>query len=178
MLQYTTKAASALFRPACPVYNHVPRNLYLVISLARRRYQSTMQRNTYDPAALLDPTNHTPDAKTPRILIILNAPLEDYDMLEQAWQACEIRICADGGANRLYDFLRRRRRRRRTEEKRKGYDISSRNRQSETQDWEDNGLAPIGRVEDVDRLVSRLQFHHILLVSIWNKTCYDAARNP
>jgi len=60
-----------------------------------------MQHKTYDPCALLRPT-----PASHRILVVLNAPIEDHDLLEQAFEACSIRICADGGANRVHDFLR------------------------------------------------------------------------
>lgn len=35
-------------------------------------------------------------------LIIVNQPIR-RDLLDRAWQAVDIRLCADGGANRLFD---------------------------------------------------------------------------
>lgn len=35
-------------------------------------------------------------------LIIVNQPIRK-DLLQRAWQAVDIRLCADGGANRLFD---------------------------------------------------------------------------
>ena len=37
-------------------------------------------------------------------MIILNQPITRKDIFLRAWAASEVRICADGGANRLYDL--------------------------------------------------------------------------
>lgn len=39
-------------------------------------------------------------------LIILNQPVTRPDILRQLWQSAKIKICADGGGNRLHDTLR------------------------------------------------------------------------
>ncbi len=36
-------------------------------------------------------------------LILLNSPSLDFSQIKQCWNYCGTRICADGGANRLYD---------------------------------------------------------------------------
>lgn len=47
-----------------------------------------------------------PPAPTPnRILIILNQPISSIEQLAQIWDTCEVVICADGGANRLYQLF-------------------------------------------------------------------------
>lgn len=38
-------------------------------------------------------------------MIILNQPITRKDTLHRAWEASTLRLCADGGANRLYDAL-------------------------------------------------------------------------
>ena len=38
-------------------------------------------------------------------LIILNQPIPNVDLLHKLWQNSSFRICADGGANRLYDLF-------------------------------------------------------------------------
>lgn len=68
-----------------------------------------MHHKHFDPAALLRPRASPPaNSNRNRILVVLNAPLEDLDLLEQVFRACPIRICADGGANRVFDFLKAR----------------------------------------------------------------------
>ena len=39
----------------------------------------------------------------PYAMIILNQPITRKDIFLRAWAASELRFCADGGANRLYD---------------------------------------------------------------------------
>ncbi|KAK6909270.1 hypothetical protein I203_103287 [Kwoniella mangroviensis CBS 8507] len=36
-------------------------------------------------------------------LIVVNQPIRS-DLLEKAWKSAKIKLCADGGANRLYDI--------------------------------------------------------------------------
>ena len=40
-----------------------------------------------------------------RSLIILNQPIKSLNILRCIWENTSFRICADGGANRLHDFL-------------------------------------------------------------------------
>ncbi|KAE9962717.1 hypothetical protein BLS_010105 [Venturia inaequalis] len=58
----------------------------------------------FSPSAFLsadrDPTN-PPTAD----LIILNQPIQDFETLKRIWSHTRYRICADGGANRLYHLL-------------------------------------------------------------------------
>jgi len=57
-------------------------------------------------ASELSPNTTSPQNPHTRILLILNAPLTDLALLERVWHTCPVRICADGGANRLLEFLR------------------------------------------------------------------------
>ena len=50
----------------------------------------------------LNPPTASPGVR--RALIIFNQPFS-LPLLETLWNACSWRCCADGGANRLYDFL-------------------------------------------------------------------------
>lgn len=61
-----------------------------------------MQHKSHNPASLLSPLS-TPQPN--RIAIVLNAPIADLQLLRRVWRNCGIRVCADGGANRLFDFL-------------------------------------------------------------------------
>ncbi|KAK9238527.1 thiamine pyrophosphokinase [Lipomyces kononenkoae] len=48
------------------------------------------------------------DVKTavkPFALIVLNQPVTDLDMLDRVWSNAAVKICADGGTNRLYGAL-------------------------------------------------------------------------
>jgi hypothetical protein len=65
-----------------------------------------LTHRTYTPHKLLSSSNASTTQKPSRILIILNAPITSLDLVRRLWQSCAVRICADGGANRLYDFLR------------------------------------------------------------------------
>ena len=40
-----------------------------------------------------------------RSLVILNQPITSLTLLRRVWENTSFRICADGGANRLHDFL-------------------------------------------------------------------------
>lgn len=50
--------------------------------------------------------NESSSCGAPRpALLILNAPIASFDVVKRLWQQTDYRICADGGANRLYDLL-------------------------------------------------------------------------
>lgn len=56
----------------------------------------------YDPIGLL--LGHQQGNEAPHnILLILNQPISSLKILKQLWDIAAYRICADGGANRLYD---------------------------------------------------------------------------
>ena len=38
-------------------------------------------------------------------VIILNQPIADIELLARIWANTEYRVCADGGANRLFDLF-------------------------------------------------------------------------
>jgi thiamine pyrophosphokinase len=38
-------------------------------------------------------------------LIILNSPSYSHGIAECVWHSCKLQVCADGGANRLYDAM-------------------------------------------------------------------------
>ncbi|KAJ3230246.1 hypothetical protein HDU81_004658 [Chytriomyces hyalinus] len=44
-------------------------------------------------------------ANTPHALVVLNQPVCSVKYLEAMWKRAAVKLCADGGANRLYDSL-------------------------------------------------------------------------
>ena len=50
------------------------------------------------PPASASPTNEV-------ALIILNSPMSDFEYFQRLYHHASLRICADGGANRLYDLV-------------------------------------------------------------------------
>lgn len=64
----------------------------------------TMTYVTFSPGAFLG-GNTTCDRKQ-HGLVLLNQPITNMELFKQAWTFCERRICADGGANRLFDALK------------------------------------------------------------------------
>lgn len=65
--------------------------------------ESNSQSLKWESADLLG--DIPPEQKGAQSLVILNQPITRRDTLELVWNNCEYRICADGGANRLYDVL-------------------------------------------------------------------------
>lgn len=59
---------------------------------------------TFSPGAFLG-GDTTCDRKQ-HGLVLLNQPITDMELFKRAWTFCERRICADGGANRLFDALK------------------------------------------------------------------------
>lgn len=51
---------------------------------------------------ILSPANDVPSFA----LIVLNQPVTRPDILKRLWQNARVKICADGGGNRLHDTLR------------------------------------------------------------------------
>lgn len=58
----------------------------------------------YSPSAFLSADKDTSNPSTVD-LIILNQPLQDFETFKRIWSHTRYRICADGGANRLYDLF-------------------------------------------------------------------------
>jgi hypothetical protein len=58
----------------------------------------------YNPSAFLSADRGTSNEPTAD-LIILNQPLQDFETFKRIWSHTRYRICADGGANRLYNLF-------------------------------------------------------------------------
>lgn len=58
----------------------------------------------YNPSAFLS-ADRGSSGKPTADLIILNQPIQDFETFKKIWRHTRYRICADGGANRLYDML-------------------------------------------------------------------------
>lgn len=56
------------------------------------------------PGRFLESVHDTPNLP-PASLIILNQPLPPFSTFKKLWDHTTYRICADGGANRLYDLF-------------------------------------------------------------------------
>lgn len=54
---------------------------------------------------LLNGRSETPRDKEDGSLVILNQPITSFAILRHVWESTSYHICADGGANRLYDAL-------------------------------------------------------------------------
>ncbi|KAL7417542.1 thiamine pyrophosphokinase [Mrakia frigida] len=69
----------------------------------------------WDPSTFLSPINPSSSTspRPPQALIILNLPILRLDIFERAWKSTDLRYCADGGANRLFDAFRSEHERRR-----------------------------------------------------------------
>lgn len=59
---------------------------------------------TYEPSRFFD-SKRDPDNNN--ALLILNQPISSKTLLHRVWLSTSYRICADGGANRLYDLFDR-----------------------------------------------------------------------
>ncbi|ORX41277.1 Thiamin pyrophosphokinase [Kockovaella imperatae] len=72
-------------------------------------FESIAKRHAaQDPNVLLwsctDLLSNKGSRKNRYAMIILNQPITRKDVFVRAWAASEVRLCADGGANRLYDL--------------------------------------------------------------------------
>jgi thiamine pyrophosphokinase len=59
----------------------------------------------FSPAKFLTEGNDSKDFETPPDLLILNQPIAHFDAFARLWKHTGYRICADGGANRLFDMF-------------------------------------------------------------------------
>ncbi|KAF9693062.1 hypothetical protein EKO04_008887 [Ascochyta lentis] len=59
-----------------------------------------------DPAIFLAEGDHPEQATNPPDLLILNQPITNFATFSRLWRHTNYRICADGGANRLYDMFK------------------------------------------------------------------------
>lgn len=58
------------------------------------------------PARFLAESAHPEKTSNPPDLLILNQPIAHFTPFSRLWKHTGYRICADGGANRLYDMLK------------------------------------------------------------------------
>jgi hypothetical protein len=57
------------------------------------------------PAKFLAPDLHPETLPNPPDLLILNQPIAHFDVFARLWKHTSYRVCADGGANRLFDMF-------------------------------------------------------------------------
>tara|TARA_R110002003_G_scaffold626_2_gene20875 strand:+ start:8415 stop:9248 length:834 start_codon:yes stop_codon:yes gene_type:complete len=57
------------------------------------------------PSKFLAKGRHQEDAANPPDLLILNQPIAHFDAFARLWRHTGYRVCADGGANRLFDMF-------------------------------------------------------------------------
>lgn len=58
------------------------------------------------PARFLADSAHSEKTSNPPDLLILNQPIAHFTAFLRLWKHTGYRICADGGANRLFDMLK------------------------------------------------------------------------
>ena len=58
------------------------------------------------PARFLAESAHAEKISNPPDLLILNQPIAHFTAFSRLWEHTGYRICADGGANRLFDMLK------------------------------------------------------------------------
>jgi thiamine pyrophosphokinase len=58
------------------------------------------------PARFLAESAHPEKTSNPPDLLILNQPIAHFTAFSRLWKHTGYRICADGGANRLFDMLK------------------------------------------------------------------------
>jgi thiamine pyrophosphokinase len=58
------------------------------------------------PARFLTDGAHPEKTSNPPDLLILNQPITHFTAFSRLWEHTGYRICADGGANRLFDMLK------------------------------------------------------------------------
>jgi thiamine pyrophosphokinase len=59
----------------------------------------------FSPANFLAQSNDSKDFETSPDLLILNQPIAHFDAFARLWKHTGYRVCADGGANRLFDMF-------------------------------------------------------------------------
>lgn len=65
---------------------------------------STIMQRVFDLAAHLGVGRASGDAEPSRLkLVVLNQPIWRLDIFLRLWQNTVVRVCADGGANRLFE---------------------------------------------------------------------------
>ncbi|KAH8725602.1 thiamine pyrophosphokinase [Phaeosphaeriaceae sp. PMI808] len=57
------------------------------------------------PAQFFTKDAHRDDSVLPPDLLILNQPIAHFDTFARLWSRASYRVCADGGANRLFDLF-------------------------------------------------------------------------
>lgn len=62
------------------------------------------EHRTFNPGIFLTGSEF-PDGVPQPDLLILNQPISSFDVFARLWKHTNYRICADGGANRLYDMF-------------------------------------------------------------------------
>ncbi|KAG9382679.1 thiamine pyrophosphokinase [Pyrenophora tritici-repentis] len=60
----------------------------------------------YEPGKFLADAAHPETTSNPPDLLILNQPIAHFDAFSRLWKHSGHRICADGGANRLFDMFK------------------------------------------------------------------------
>jgi thiamine pyrophosphokinase len=65
---------------------------------------SVPKTSVFDPALFLAGDNIPADVAPPDLLI-LNQPITNFTLFTRLWKHTDYRICADGGANRLFDMF-------------------------------------------------------------------------
>ncbi|KAF1850444.1 thiamine pyrophosphokinase [Cucurbitaria berberidis CBS 394.84] len=63
------------------------------------------EASEFYPARFLVESDHPEDSSTPPDLLILNQPIAHFAAFSRLWKHSKYRICADGGANRLFDMF-------------------------------------------------------------------------
>jgi hypothetical protein len=66
---------------------------------------SVAETTLFNPGLFLLEADLPGDCIPPPDLLILNQPIASFNVFSRLWSHTNYRICADGGANRLYDMF-------------------------------------------------------------------------